>query len=140
MCLEAVLLFQLQILRPTISIRRMLLKPQRNAVLLMLLDLKLYVVWQGHKALQAVADSITLDEVNAIAASILSFASHYGKEKELVADAKARPDKWGPPGPTRATALVACIPMYTDTSGNSTGPLSARAAYIKQALVLTSLT
>ena len=76
---------------------------------------------QAHAATLAVADSVTLDEVNAAAASLLSFASHYGAEDEAEAAAAALPEAWGPPGPTRATSIVACVPAFADPSGLPSG-------------------
>lgn len=68
-------------------------------------------------ALQA----ITREEVNALAASLLSFASHYRREAEPLAAAAADPGAWANPGPTRCTAIIACIPAFTDVSGGSRG-------------------
>lgn len=65
--------------------------------------------------------SITLQEVNATAASVLSFATHYGHEGELLDEAQLHPETFSGPGPTRATAVIACIPAFTDASGQSTG-------------------
>jgi predicted Zn-dependent peptidase len=76
---------------------------------------------QAHAATLAVADSVTLDDVNAAAASLLAFASHYGAEAVPLAAADALPDAWSPPGPTRATAVVACVPAFADPTGLSLG-------------------
>ena len=67
--------------------------------------------------------SITKEEVNATAASLLSFATHYRREGQLLEEAAASPSTFGGPGPTRTTAIIACIPAFTDSSGNSTGAL-----------------
>ncbi len=71
--------------------------------------------------MKSVADTVTAEEVNAIAASLLSYISHYRKEEEALAAAEALPEAWAAPGPTRATSIVACLPAFTDTSGLSTG-------------------
>jgi predicted Zn-dependent peptidase len=78
---------------------------------------------QAHAATLAVADSVSLEDVNAAAASLLSFASHYGEEagERAAAAGVAMPSAWAPPGPTRATSIVACIPAFADPSGLSTG-------------------
>lgn len=72
-----------------------------------------------------VADSITRKEVNAVAASVLSYISHYRNEEALLAE--AGPDYtsngYATPGPTRMTSIVACVPAYVDASGQSTGML-----------------
>lgn len=70
-----------------------------------------------------VADSIALKEVNAVAASVLSYISHYRNEAALLEE--AGPDYtsrgYATPGPTRMTSIVACVPAYVDASGQSTG-------------------
>ena len=76
---------------------------------------------QAHAATLAVADAVTLDQVNAAAASLLSFASHYGAEEEALAAAAALPGAWAAPGATRATAVVACVPAFADPTGLSAG-------------------
>eukprot|EP00884_Botryococcus_braunii_P007566 jgi/Botrbrau1/16810/Bobra.150_2s0037.1 len=76
---------------------------------------------RSNELVMQVADTVTLDEVNSIARSLLSFASHYRREEEALAEAAADPETWAPPGPTRATSIVACLPAFTDTSGLSTG-------------------
>ncbi|CAG9466529.1 unnamed protein product [Pedinophyceae sp. YPF-701] len=75
---------------------------------------------QSHAALEAVAGTIAVEQVNAVAASLLSYISHYGREDALLEDFAANPDAW-PVEPTRATSIVACIPAYMDASGHSTG-------------------
>jgi len=53
--------------------------------------------------MQAVAATIKLEDVNAVAASLLTFASDVGRERELLQLA-AKPEeqgKWARPGPTR---------------------------------------
>ena len=67
------------------------------------------------------AGSITVDEVNQEAATLLSFVSFHGKEAEALEDAKQNPERYSPLGPTRATAIVACFPAFTDPSGESLG-------------------
>lgn len=77
---------------------------------------------QAHAATLAVADSVTLEDVNAAAAALLSFASHFGAEADALAAAESLPEAWTtPPGPTRATAVVACVPAFADPSGLSVG-------------------
>ena len=77
---------------------------------------------QAHAATLRVADSVTLEDVNAAAASLLSFASHYGAEADALAASQSLPEAWAtPPGPTRATAVVACVPAFADPSGLSVG-------------------
>lgn len=76
---------------------------------------------QAHEYLVQLADTITPDEVSALCKSILSFASHYGDEATLLQEYQADPDKWATPGPSIATAVVACIPTFMDASGNSSG-------------------
>ena len=70
-----------------------------------------------------VADSISLEEVNAIAASVLSYISHYRKEAALLEE--VGPDHvakgYAKPGPSRMTSIVACVPAFMDASGQSTG-------------------
>lgn len=76
---------------------------------------------QAHEYLVQLADTITPDEVSALCKSILSFASHYGDETTLLQEYQADPQKWATPGPSIATAIVACIPTFMDASGNSSG-------------------
>lgn len=76
---------------------------------------------QSHALLMRWADTITREEVNAAAASLLSYISHYADGEAAVAAAAADPDAWAAPGPTHATSIVACIPAFTDPSGQSTG-------------------
>lgn len=50
-----------------------------------------------------VADTLTLEEVNAVARSLLTFASDVGAEQQML-DLAAQPDQeglWARPGPTR---------------------------------------
>jgi hypothetical protein len=49
----------------------------------------------------AVADTITLDDVNAVARSFLTFASDYGAEREMLDLAGKESGKWAEPGPSR---------------------------------------
>lgn len=76
---------------------------------------------QAHEVLLQVADSITLEETNAIARSLLSFVSDYGHEAEALAAAEAEPEEWSRLGATRSTCIVACLPAFMDESGHSTG-------------------
>lgn len=55
----------------------------------------------AHDALVALADTITLEDVNALARSLLTFASDYGREGEVLAEAAEQPELWAEPGPTR---------------------------------------
>lgn len=73
----------------------------------------------AHAAMVAVADTVTLEEVNALARSMLTFSSDYGHEGEVLAEASAQPGQWAYLGPTRATSIVACVPAYMDASGAS---------------------
>ena len=77
---------------------------------------------EAHAALLELADSITGEEVDALGRSLLSFASHYRGEAALMREfEEAEPGAWAEPGPTRATAIVACVPAFMDASGHSTG-------------------
>ena len=76
---------------------------------------------QAHKYLLDIADSITPEEVSALSRSVLSFASHYGDEGTLLKEYEANPNLFAAPGPSIATAIVACIPSFMDASGNSSG-------------------
>jgi hypothetical protein len=78
---------------------------------------------QSHALLRQWADSITPEEVNALAASYLAYISHYGAEGEVLKQAAAGERAFGGPGPVRATAIVACLPAFTDPSGHSSGAL-----------------
>ncbi|GAX77204.1 hypothetical protein CEUSTIGMA_g4650.t1 [Chlamydomonas eustigma] len=74
----------------------------------------------AHEAMSMVADTITLEDLNAIARSMLSFASDFGTEAEVLEAARLAPsDHFAHLGPTRATSLIACIPAYVDASGSS---------------------
>lgn len=78
---------------------------------------------QAHVKLLEVADSVSLEEVNAIAASVLSYISHYRNEAALLE--QVGPDHvskgYARPGPSRMTSIVACVPAFMDASGQSTG-------------------
>lgn len=76
---------------------------------------------EAHGCLLALADSITPEEVNSLARSLLSYVSHYRNEATLVREYEENPDAWAAPGPTAATAIVACVPAFMDASGHSTG-------------------
>lgn len=76
---------------------------------------------QAHACLMALADAITPGEVNALARSLLSYVSHYRDESTLMREYEEDPSLWAEPGPTVATAIVACIPAFMDASGHSTG-------------------
>lgn len=79
---------------------------------------------QSHELLKDWAETITLEEVNAVAASYLSYISHYQAEQEILEQAANAQGSFAGVGPVRATAIVACIPAFTDPSGQSTGRLS----------------
>eukprot|EP00878_Enallax_costatus_P022594 GHUV01023985.1.p1 GENE.GHUV01023985.1~~GHUV01023985.1.p1 ORF type:complete len:442 (+),score=150.60 GHUV01023985.1:955-2280(+) len=76
---------------------------------------------EAHEAMQLVAKSIRLDEVNALAASMLTFASDVGREADMLemAAAPGQEEQWAGPGPTRATSVVACIPAYVSAGGDA---------------------
>lgn len=40
---------------------------------------------------------------------------------QLMREYEEDPSSWAEPGPTRATAIVACLPAFMDASGHSTG-------------------
>ena len=73
--------------------------------------------------LAALMQTVTIDYLNNLAKSVMSFASHYGHEAECLAEAEADGQTWGWMGPTRCTAIIACIPAFTDSSGLSVGKL-----------------
>lgn len=82
------------------------------------------LVWhQAHVKLLEVADSVSLEEVNAIGASVLSYISHYRNEAALLEEVGPDPVSKGyaRPGPSRMTSIVACVPAFMDASGQSTG-------------------
>lgn len=64
-------------------------------------------------------DSITREEVNGVAASLMSFATSYRNEAAPLEDAERRPEAWAAPGPTRATAIIACIPAFDSDEYNT---------------------
>ena len=77
---------------------------------------------QSHELLQQWADTITREEVNTLAATYLSYISHYRAEEELLQAVKRGEGDFAvPPGPVRMTAIVACLPAFTDPSGQSSG-------------------
>ena len=78
---------------------------------------------QSHDLLKDWAETISLEEVNAVAASYLSYISHYQAEQEILEQAADAQGNFAGVGPVRATAIVACIPAFTDPSGQSTGEL-----------------
>lgn len=81
-------------------------------------------VWlQGHVKLLEIANSIDAKEVNAVAASVLSYISHYRNEEALLTEVGSdyAQSGYAKPGPTRMTSIVACVPAYVDASGQSTG-------------------
>ena len=76
---------------------------------------------QSYEQLSQAAQDVTLEEVNGLCRSLLSFASHYGREDELAEEARQQPEQWTQGPPTRATSIVACVPMHVDASGQSIG-------------------
>ena len=88
------------------------------------LNLRLIAV-QAHAYLADWAHTITIEDVNREAASLLAFASFYGNEAEAMQEFRDNPERYSELGPSRATSVVACYPAYTDLSGESIGgPLS----------------
>lgn len=85
---------------------------------------------QAHVKLLEVADSVSLEEVNAIGASVLSYISHYRNEAALLEEVGPDPVSKGyaQPGPSRMTSIVACVPAFMDASGQSTGVQSPTVA------------
>ena len=75
----------------------------------------------AHKALLACADTITVEEVNAICRSLLSYMSHFRRESTLLEEYDSNPALWADPGPTVATSVVACVPAFMDASGHGMG-------------------
>lgn len=69
----------------------------------------------------ALADTVTVEEVNKVARSLLSYISHFGKEMEAVEACAANPEQWLDWGASRTTSVVACIPAFTTEDGHSTG-------------------
>ncbi len=51
--------------------------------------------------MMAVADAITLEDLNAAARSFMTFASDYGAEREVLERAAGEPGLWAEPGPSR---------------------------------------
>lgn len=86
---------------------------------------------QAHVKLLEVADSVSLEEVNAIGASVLSYISHYRNEAALLEEVGPDPVSKGyaRPGPSRMTSIVACVPAFMDASGQSTGRQSPMTAW-----------
>lgn len=78
---------------------------------------------ETHACLASLTDSITAEEVNALARSLLSYVSHFHNEAGLVHEYENDPPTaWAAPGPTVATAIVACLPAFMDAAtGESTG-------------------
>ena len=65
------------------------------------------------------AATITLEDMNALARSMLSFSSDYGSEQVLLDQYAEEPQHFMHLGPTRATSAVVCIPAYVDATGAS---------------------
>ncbi len=59
--------------------------------------------------------------MNALAASYLAYISHYRAEADILESAERGERRFAGPGPVRATAIVACLPAFTDPSGQSSG-------------------
>jgi len=106
----------------------------------------------AHEAMSQVAETITLEEINALARqagrlaliftsdfrkhikhiilpvyrSMLTFSSDYGSEGSVLEEARGAPSgSYAHLGPTRATSLVACIPAYVDATGTSVSAMGA---------------
>eukprot|EP00798_Chlamydomonas_sp_ICE-L_P019762 gene19762-26456_t len=75
----------------------------------------------SHVAMKSVAETITLEDINALASSMLTFSSDYGNEAAMLKEAAdpANVNAFSYLGPTRATSLIACIPAYIDETGAS---------------------
>lgn len=68
------------------------------------------------------ADTITKEEVNTLAATYLSHISHYRAEEDLLQAVEQGEGNFVVhPGPVRMTSIVACLPAFTDPSGQSSG-------------------
>jgi hypothetical protein len=78
---------------------------------------------QSHEAYLALADLVTVEEVNKVARSLLSYVSHFGKDLEAMEAFQTNPEQWLAWGPSRTTSMVACIPAFTAADGHSTGVL-----------------
>lgn len=75
----------------------------------------------SHEAYLALADLVTVEEVNKVARSLLSYVSHFGKDLEAMEAFQTNPEQWLAWGPSRTTSMVACIPAFTAADGHSTG-------------------
>ncbi len=62
---------------------------------------------------------MTLDDINSVCSSMMAFMSDYGNEGAVLQQAEQEPGAWAWPGPTRATSIVACVPSFVDSSGES---------------------
>ncbi|KAL6754220.1 peptidase M16 inactive domain-containing protein [Haematococcus lacustris] len=82
---------------------------------------------EAHEAMEKVAHTVTLEEVNQMARSVLAFGSDYGNEAGPLADAAQHPHRYSGLGPVRATSVVACLPAYTMESGLSVSTTLASA-------------
>jgi hypothetical protein len=51
--------------------------------------------------------------------SMLTFASDYGHEAEVLADAQARPGEYAFLGPTRTTSMLVSIPAFVSDKGDA---------------------
>ena len=92
-----------------------------------------YIDVQSHELLQQWADTITREEVNSLAATYLSYISHYRAEEELLQAAEQGEGDFAiPPGPVRMTSIVACLPAFTDPSGQSSGECPDMASPVQQ--------
>lgn len=60
----------------------------------------------AHDAMERVLPIISLEDINAVARSLLCFAADYGREGEVLAEAAAAPEgEYARPGPTRCVCL-----------------------------------
>jgi hypothetical protein len=77
----------------------------------------------------AVRPFATVELVNRIARSMLAFVGAYGREEEMIAHGESHPTTYHPPGPTRPSSIIACVPAYVQQSGDAiAGGISSRSA------------
>merc|ERR1719181_927812 len=77
---------------------------------------------QGYDALLEIVPTITLEDVNRMAFSILSYISYFGDEKAMVQRALDGGEDFSSVlGATATSSIVICMPSYVDESGASIG-------------------
>jgi predicted Zn-dependent peptidase len=77
---------------------------------------------QGYEALLEIVPTISLEDVNRMAFSILSYISYFGDEKAMMERALAGGEDFGSAlGATATSSIVICMPSYVDESGASIG-------------------